>query len=88
MEDSETQDVSDMRFMDKVFVLTGTLSSMGRSEAEAIIESQGGKSSSSVTSKTSIVLVGENAGSKLEKAKALGTQIMFEDEFLKIIGKK
>ena len=88
IETEQTQVNEDGYFAGKTVVLTGTLSSMGRSEAEAIIESQGGKSSSSVTSKTSIVLVGENAGSKLEKAKALGTQIMFEDEFLKIIGKK
>ncbi len=74
-------------FSGKTVVLTGTLQSMGRSEAEAIIESQGGKTSSSVTSKTSIVIVGENAGSKLEKAKNFGTQIMTEAEFLKIIGK-
>ncbi len=83
----EETTVQDGYFAGKTVVLTGTLSSMGRSEAEAIIEAQGGKTSSSVTSKTSIVLAGENAGSKLEKAKKLGTQIMLEDEFLKIIKK-
>ena len=87
IETEQTQVNENGYFAGKTVVLTGTLSSMGRSEAEAIIESQGGKTSSSVTSKTSIVLAGENAGSKLEKAKKLGTQIMFEDEFLKIIKK-
>lgn len=72
-------------FAGKRVVLTGTLSKFSRTEAEEIIEKLGGKTSSSVTSQTSIVLVGENAGSKLDKAKALGIQIMHEDEFLKII---
>lgn len=85
--ETEQTTVQNGYFAGMTVVLTGTLSSMGRSEAEAIIESQGGKTSSSVTSKTSIVLAGENAGSKLEKAKKLGTQIMLEDEFLKIIKK-
>jgi len=73
-------------FVGKKVVLTGTLSHFSRSEAEAIIEAQGGATSSSVTGATNIVLVGENAGSKLDKAKKLGIQIMLEDEFLKIIG--
>lgn len=72
-------------FAGKKVVITGTLSSMGRSEAEALIESQGGATSSSVTSQTNILIVGENAGSKLDKAKKLGTQIMHEEEFLKYI---
>ena len=75
-------------FAGKTVVLTGTLSSMGRSEAESIIESQGGSTTSSVTKNTNIVIVGENAGSKLEKARKFGTQIMFEDEFLKYTQKK
>ncbi len=75
-------------FAGKKVVLTGTLSHFSRSDAEAIIEAQGGATSSSVTGATNIVLVGENAGSKLDKAKKLGIQIMLEDEFLKIIGQK
>ncbi len=75
-------------FEGKKVVITGTLSSMGRSQAEELIEAQGGSTSSSVTSQTNILVVGENAGSKLEKAKKLGTQIMLEDEFLKLINKK
>ncbi len=72
-------------FDGKKVVLTGTLASMGRTQAEELIEAQGGKCSSSVTSQTNIVLAGENAGSKLTKAQALGIQIMSEDEFLKLI---
>ena len=75
-------------FEGKKVVITGTLSSMGRSQAENLIEEQGGSTSSSVTSQTNILIVGENAGSKLEKAKKLGTQIMLEDEFLQVINKK
>ncbi len=69
-------------FENKKVVLTGTLSKFSRKEAEDIIESQGGSTSSSVTGATDIVLVGENPGSKLDKAKKLGVQIMFEEEFL------
>ena len=69
-------------FAGKKVVLTGTLSSFSRDKAEEIIESQGGNTTSSVTKATDIVLVGENPGSKFEKAKALGVRIMFEDEFL------
>ena len=72
-------------FAGKKVVLTGTLTKFSRSEAEKFIEAQGGITSSSVTGATSIVLVGENPGSKYEKAKKLGIQIMFEDEFLKHI---
>ncbi|MBR2391651.1 MAG: NAD-dependent DNA ligase LigA [Clostridia bacterium] len=71
-------------FAGKKVVLTGTLANFSRSKAEEIIEAQGGACSSSVTGATNIVLVGENPGSKLEKAKKLGIQIMFEDEFLKL----
>jgi DNA ligase (NAD+) len=75
-------------FEGKKVVITGTLSSMGRSAAENLIEEQGGSTSSSVTSQTNILIVGENAGSKLDKAKKLGTFIMTEDEFLKLTNKK
>ena len=87
--EEESQSVSSGGFFEgKKVVITGTLSSMGRSAAENLIEEQGGSTSSSVTSQTNILIVGENAGSKLEKAKKLGTQIMLEDEFLKLINKK
>ncbi len=72
-------------FAGKKVVLTGTLANFSRSQAEEIIEKMGGATSSSVTSATNIVLAGENAGSKLDKAKKLGIQIMSETEFLEII---
>lgn len=75
----------DERFKDKVFVLTGTLSKYKRSEAAAIIESMGGKTSSSVSKKTSYVLAGEEAGSKLDKANKLGVPVISEDEFEEMI---
>lgn len=70
--------------LNKVFVLTGTLS-RPRSDFEKIIEQNGGKTSSSVSSKTDYVLAGENAGSKLDKAKELGVKIINEQEFFELI---
>ncbi len=72
----------------KTFVLTGTLQSMTRDEASDIIKSKGGKTSSSVSKKTSFVIAGENAGSKLDKAQDLGVIILNEDEFLSMVGMK
>ena len=72
----------------KTFVLTGTLSSMTRDEAAEKIKQMGGKTSSSVSKKTSFVVAGENAGSKLNKAQNLGVIILNEDDFLKMINKK
>jgi DNA ligase (NAD+) len=72
-------------FSGKTILFTGTLSQMGRKEAQELAESQGAKNISAVSSKLDILVVGENAGSKLDKAKKLGTvQIMTEDEFLKL----
>ncbi len=78
------KEVKDTRFSGKTFVLTGTLPSMSRNEASAIIESFGGKTSSSVSKKTDYVLAGEEAGSKLEKAQNLGVSIISEEEFLEM----
>lgn len=72
-------------FLDKTFVLTGTLTKYTRDEASDIIESMGGKLTTSVTKKTDVVLVGENPGSKYEKAKELDITIWREEEFLKYI---
>ena len=69
----------------KSIVFTGTLSTLGRDEAKEIVEKLGGKASSSVSSKTYLVVVGENAGSKLEKARKLGVKVITEQEFLNII---
>ena len=66
-------------------VLTGTLSSMGRKEAAEIIEKNGGKVSGSVSKKTSLVIAGEEAGSKLDKANSLGVKVIDEEEFLRMI---
>lgn len=69
-------------FKGKTFVLTGTLPTLKRAEASAIIEAHGGKTSSSVSKKTDYVLAGEEAGSKLVKAQTLGIKILTEEEFL------
>ena len=72
-------------FKDKTFVLTGSLRTLTRDKAKEIIESNGGKTSSSVSKKTSVVIVGEDPGSKYQKAKELGIDVWSEEEFLNII---
>ena len=72
-------------FEGMTFVLTGTLPTLTRAQAEEMIRKNGGKAAGSVSKKTSVVLAGESAGSKLEKAKALGVRIMDEEEFLALI---
>ncbi len=78
-------EVKDERFKGMTFVLTGSLSLFTRDEASAIIEQFGGKTSSSVSKKTSIVVAGEAAGSKLKKANELGIKVINEEEFRQII---
>lgn len=75
-------EIKDERFKDMTFVLTGTLPTLKRAEASKIIESFGGKTSSSVSKKTTYVLAGEEAGSKLDKANKLGIRIIDENEFM------
>lgn len=75
----------DQRFAGMTFVLTGTLPTMKRSEASEIIESFGGKTAGSVSKKTTYVLAGEDAGSKLDKAKALNVTIIDESTFMEMI---
>jgi len=77
--------LKDNRFEGLTFVLTGTLPSYTRSEASAIIESFGGKTSGSVSKKTDYVLAGDEAGSKLDKAIKLGVKVINEEEFKKMI---
>lgn len=74
------------KFAGLTFVLTGTLPTMTRSEAEALIERNGGKASGSVSKKTSYVLAGSEAGSKLAKAEALGVPVIDEKTFLDMLG--
>ena len=69
----------------QTFVLTGTLEKFTRDEAAAMIEQRGGKASGSVSKKTTYVVAGENAGSKLRKAQELGVAILTEDEFAKML---
>jgi len=77
--------IDDSRFTGKTFVLTGTLPTLTRTEATAVIEKLGGKVSGSVSKKTTYVLAGEDAGSKLVKAQQLGVQILTEDEFNQMV---
>ena len=79
--ESLQEDNIDNRFEGKIFVLTGALETYSRKEAEDLIEKYGGKTSSSVSKKTSYVLAGEDAGSKLTKAQELGITIITEKEF-------
>lgn len=73
------------KFDGMVFVITGTLPTLGRKEAAAMIEQQGGKVSGSVSKKTSMLLAGEHAGSKLAKAQELGIRVISEEEFLAML---
>ena len=84
-DDSGESDDTDARFADQTFVLTGTLERFTRSEASEIIEKFGGKTSSSVSKKTSFLLAGRDGGSKLDKAGKLGVKIISENEFLDMI---
>ena len=70
------------------FVITGTLPNLDRKEAAAMVEDQGGKVSGSVSKKTSYLLAGERAGSKLAKAVELGVLVIDETQFLEMLGKR
>ena len=82
---TESEENADNRFEGSTFVLTGSLDGFTRDEASDIIEKFGGKVSSSVSKKTTYVLAGEEAGSKLTKAQNLGVTIISEDEFKNMI---
>jgi DNA ligase (NAD+) len=68
-------------------VFTGTLSALHRDDAKKRVEERGGRVTSSVSKKTSFVVVGDNPGSKAEKAKELGVKVLSEKEFLDLIGR-
>jgi DNA ligase (NAD+) len=76
------------KLKNQTVVVTGTLKSMTRDKAHELIEKNGGRVGSSVTKKTTLLVSGENAGSKLEKAKELGIKIISEDEFLSLVGEQ
>ena len=76
------------KFAGKTFVFTGTLANRTREEAEALVTAHGGKAGGSVSKKTSYVVVGDDAGSKLEKAKSLGVPTLDETQFEKLISAK
>ena len=83
--ESNVQTIEDNRFEGMTFVLTGTLPTLSRNEASEIIESFGGKVSSSVSKKTTYVLAGEDAGRKLDKALSLNINVIDEDTFRKMV---
>ena len=77
--------VGDNEFAGRVFVLTGTMSAMARPEAKREIEARGGKVTGSVSRKTDVLVAGEKAGSKLQKAADLGVEVMDEESFVKAL---
>jgi DNA ligase (NAD+) len=74
------------KFTDLTFVITGTLPTFSRDDAKAFIESHNGKVTDSVSKKTSYLVLGENPGSKAEKAKSLGVKILDEEGLRKLVG--
>ena len=82
----EKKDTSSGPFAGMTVVVTGTLASMGRKEAEEAIRQAGGKAAGSVSKKTSLVVAGEAAGSKLDKAQSLGVEVIGEEEFMRRLG--
>ena len=77
--------VENSKIQNKIFVFTGTLNTISRSEAKKIVEKYGGKSTNSISKKTDFLVIGSNTGSKLEKAENLGVKILSEADFLKLI---
>lgn len=88
LELSEAEVPGDSRFASLTFVFTGALASITRSEAEEIVRSLGGRTSSSISKNTDYVVVGSDPGSKYERAKELGVETLSEEEFLKLAAKR
>ena len=86
-EEASRAKAGDLPLSGKEFVITGKLASSTRGEAEAKVKALGGTAGSNVTKKTNYVVVGEDPGSKLDKARSLGITVLAEEEFLKMIGK-
>ena len=84
-EETVVSDTGDLPLKGMTVVITGTLAALSRRDAEALVEKNGGKAAGSVSKKTAFVVVGENAGSKADKAKELGIPMLTEEEFLKRI---
>jgi DNA ligase (NAD+) len=84
--EGETARATGGAFTGKIVVLTGTLGSMTRDEAKERIERQGGRVTGSVSKKTDYVVAGEEAGSKLDRAKELGVPVLDETQFLQLLG--
>ncbi len=83
----ENEVLQDKNLEGMIFVLTGTLSAYTREQASRLIESKGGIAADNVTKKTTFLVVGQNAGSKLRKASALNITVLDEKEFIALIGK-
>lgn len=83
---SPTRDEGELPLKGQTVVFTGTLRSMDRNRAKKLVENAGGKVTNSVSRKTSLVVVGENPGSKYQKAQQLGVKVIDEEEFLRLMG--
>jgi DNA ligase (NAD+) len=87
-EEQEADEIRPQRLSGLTFVLTGTLPSLSRQEAKTLIESHGGKVTGSVSQRTSYVVAGEAAGSKLQRAQELNIEVMDEAALLALLGEE